>query len=169
MSLLPNLQTVTDLCKSEESAKLDDALISRQLNERRAYQSTKAKERNKKLCTKCGKKTCPPKGQNHSPVKDIECSICRKKGHFSSVCFYNKSGFNRHEKTKRKLTGQIKRRCNPNANFANFTAPKITVNLFSLKRRDPLGFMETTPNTGAEASLVAVNIIQRPGIDLDTR
>ena len=39
MSPLPDLQTDTDLCRSEESAKLDDARISRQLNERRAYQS----------------------------------------------------------------------------------------------------------------------------------
>ena len=34
---------------------------------------------------------------------------------------------------KKKLTGQIKRRCNANENFANSAAPKITVNLFSLK------------------------------------
>ena len=40
MSPLPDLQTYyADLCRSEESAKLDDARISRQLNERRAYQS----------------------------------------------------------------------------------------------------------------------------------
>ena len=160
MSPLPDLQTVTDLCRSEESAKLDDARISRQLNERRAYQSkfrrnfSKSKERNKTPCTKCGKKTCPPKGQTHCPAKDTECLICRKKGHFSSVCFHNKPGFNRREETKKKLTGQIKRRCNANANFANSAAPKITVNLFSLKHRNPLGSTEATPDTGAEASLV---------------
>ena len=74
------------------------------------------------------------------------CSICRKKDHFSSVSFHNKSGFNRHEKTKRKLTGQIKRRGNAGANFANSVAPKITVNL-SLKHRDPLGATEATPDT----------------------
>ena len=39
ISPLPDLQTVIDLCRSEESAKLDDARISRQLNERRAYQN----------------------------------------------------------------------------------------------------------------------------------
>ena len=138
MSPLPDLQTVTDLCRSEESAKLEDARISRQLKERRAYQSkfrrnfSKSKERNKKPCTKCGKKTCPPKGQTHCPAKDTECLICRKKGHFTSVCFHNKPRFNRREETKKKLTGQIKRRCNANANFANSAAPKITVNLFSL-------------------------------------
>ena len=82
-----------------------------------------------------------------------------QKDHFSSVCFYNKPGFNRHEETKRKLTGQIKHRCNPNANFVNSAAPKITVNLFSLKHSDPLGSTEGTPETGAEASLVGVNII----------
>ena len=173
MSPLPDLQTVTDLCRSEESAKLDDARISRQLNERRAYQSkfrrnfSKSKERNKKPCTKCGKKTFPPKGQTHCPAKDTECLICRKKGHFTSVCFHNKPGFNRREETKKKLTGQIKRRCNANANFANSAAPKITVNLFSLKHRNPLGSTEATPDTSAEASLVGVNIIQRLGIDLD--
>ena len=172
MSPLPDLQTVTDLCRSEESAKLDDARISRQLNERRAYQSkfrrnfSKSKERTKTPCTKCGKKTCPPKGQTHCPAKDTECLICRKKGHFTSVCFHNKPGFNRREETKKKLTGQIKRRCNANANFANSAAPKITVNLFSLKHRNPLGSTEATPDTGAEASLVGVNIIQRLGIDL---
>ena len=53
ISPLSDLQTVTDLYRSEESAKLDDARISRQLNERRAYQSkfrrnfSKSKERNK--------------------------------------------------------------------------------------------------------------------------
>ena len=110
ISALPDLQTVTDLCRSEESAKLDDARISRQLNERRAYQSkfrrnfSKSKERNKKPCTKCGKKTCPPKGQTHCPAKDTECLICHKKGHFTSVCFHNKPGFNRCEETKKKLT-----------------------------------------------------------------
>ena len=172
MSPLPDLQTVTDLCRSEESAKLDDARISRQLNERRAYQSkfrrnfSKSKERTKTPCTKCGKKTCPPKGQTHCPAKDTECLICRKKGHFTSVCFHNKPGFNRREETKKKLTGQIKRRCNANANFANSAEPKITVNLFSLKHRNPLGSTEATPDTGAEASLVGVNIIQRLGIDL---
>ena len=130
ISPLPDLQTVTDLCRSEESAKLDDARITRQLNERRAYQSkfrrnfSKSSESNKKSCTKCGKKTCPPKG-THCPAKDIECSICSKKGHFSSVCFHNKPEFNRHKKTKRKLTGQIKCRCKANANFANSAAPKI--------------------------------------------
>ena len=70
ISPLPDLQTVTDLCRSEESTKLETrtARISRQLNERKAYQSkfrrdfSKSKERNKKPCTKCGKKTCPPKG-----------------------------------------------------------------------------------------------------------
>ena len=173
MSPLPDLQTVTNLCRSEESAKLDDARISRQLNERRAYQSklrrnfSKSKERNKNPCTKCGKKTCPPKGQTHCPAKDTECLICRKKGHFTSVCFHNKPRFNRREETKKKLTGQIKRKCNANANFANSAAPKITVNLFSLKHRNPLGSTEATPDTGAEASLVGVNIIQRLGINLD--
>ena len=83
------------------------------------------------------------------------------------MCFHNKPGFNRREETKRKLTGQIKHRCNANANFANSAAPKITVNLFSLKHRDPLGSTEPTPDTGAEASLVGVKIIQRLGIDLD--
>ena len=172
MSPLPDLQTVTDLCRSEESAKLDDARISRQLNERRAYQSkfrrnfSKSKERTKTPCTKCGKKTCPPKGQTHCPAKDTECLICRKKGHFTSTCFHNKPGFNRREETKKKLTGQIKRRCNANANFDNSATPKITVNLFSLKHRNPLGSTEATPDTGAEASLVGVNIIQRLGIDL---
>ena len=53
-----------------------------------------------------------------------------------------------------------------NANFANSAAPKITVNLFSLKHRDPLGSTEATPDTGIEASLVGVTIIQQPGIDL---
>ena len=130
-------------------------------------QLVRSKERNKKPCTKCGKKTCPPKGQIHCPAKDTECLICRKKGHFTSVCFHNKPGFNRREETKKKLTGQIKRRCNANANFANSAAPKITVNLFSLKHRNPLGSTETTPDTGAEASLVGVNIIQWLGIDLD--
>ena len=62
--------------------------------------------------------------------------------------------------------GQIKRRCNANANFANSAASKITVNLFSLKHRNPLGSTEATPDTSAEASLVGVNIIQRLGIDL---
>ena len=90
-----------------------------------------------------------------------------QKGHFASVCFYNKPGFNRREETKRKLMGQIKRRCNANANFANSAAPKITVNLVSLKHRDPLGSIEATPDKGAKASLVGVNIIQRLGIDLD--
>ena len=173
ISPLPDLQTVTDLCRSEESAKLDDARISRQMNEKRAYQSkfyrnfSKSKEHHKKVCTKCGKKACPPKGQTHCPAKDTECSICCKKVHFSLVCFYNKPGFNRREETKRKLTGQIKRRCNANANFANSAAPKITLNLFSLKHRDRLGSTEATPDTGAKASLVGVNIIQRLGIDLD--
>ena len=55
---------------------------------------------------------------------------------------------------KRKLTGQIKRRCNTNANFANSATPKITVNLSSLKHRDPLSSTEATPDTGAEATLV---------------
>ena len=62
---------------------------------------SKSKERNKKPCTKCGKKTCPPKDQTHCPAKDTECSICRKKGHFSSVWFHNKPGFNRREETKK--------------------------------------------------------------------
>ena len=83
------------------------------------------------------------------------------------MCFHNKPGFNRREETKKKLTGQIKRRCNANANFANSAAPKITVNLFSLKHRDPLGSTEAIPDTGAETSLVGVNIIQRLGIELD--
>ena len=138
ISPLPGLQTVTDLCRSEESPKLDDARISRQLNERRAYQSkfrqtfSKSKEPNKKPCTKCGKKTCPLKGQTHCPAKDTECLICRKIGHFLSVCFYDKPGFNRREETKKKLTGQIKRRCNANANFANSAALKILLIFFLL-------------------------------------
>ena len=41
-----------------------------------------------------------------------------------------------------------------NANFANSAARKITVNLFSLKHRNPLDATEATPDTGAEASLV---------------
>ena len=98
ISSLPDLQTVTDLCRSEESAKLDAARIRRQLNEKRAYHSkfcrdfSKSKERNKKPYTKYDKKACPPKGQTHCPAKDTECSICSKKGHFLSVCFHNKPG-----------------------------------------------------------------------------
>ena len=90
-----------------------------------------------------------------------------QKGHFSSVCFHNKPGFNRREETKKKLTGQIKRRCNANGNFANSAALKITVDLFSLKHRVPLCSTEATLDTGAEASLVGINIIQRLRIDLD--
>ena len=81
--------------------------------------------------------------------------------------FHNKPGFNRHDKTKRKLMGQIKRRCNGNANFANSAAPKITFYLFSLKHRDPLGSTNATLDTITEANLLGVNIIQRLGIDLD--
>ena len=68
---------------------------------------------------------------------------------------------------KRKLTGQIKRRCNDNVNFANYAAFKVTANFFSRKHGNPLGSTEATPHTAAEASLVGVNIIQRLGIDLD--
>ena len=113
ISPLPDLQTVTDLCRSKESAKLDDARISQQLNERRAYQSkfrrnfSKSKERNKKPCTKCGKKTCPPKGQTHCPTKDIECSIGCKKVTFHQCAFITNLGLI-NRRNKKKINGTNK-------------------------------------------------------------
>ena len=89
-SPLPDLQKVTDLCRSEESAKLDDARMNKNQIERNVYRArAKSREFGPKShdCRKCGRSTCPLRGLTVCPVKDSTCSKCNKKGHFASVCY----------------------------------------------------------------------------------
>ena len=98
ISPLPDLQTVTDLCRSEESAKLDDARISRQLNERRAHQSKfrrnfcKSKERNKKPCTKCAKRPAHQKVKPTVPQKIYSAQYVANKVTFHQCAFITNLG-----------------------------------------------------------------------------
>ena len=86
----PDLQTVTDLCRSEESAKLDDARISRQLKERTKANfienSLNLKSAIKSLVQNVVKKAFPPKGQTYCPAKDTRVlNMSQKRSLFISV------------------------------------------------------------------------------------
>ena len=62
ISLLSDLQKVTDVCRSEESAKLDEARMGRSKSEKNVYRArSKSKDMSKSgPCRRCGKSTCPP-------------------------------------------------------------------------------------------------------------
>ena len=85
ISLLPDLQKVTDLCRYEESAKLDEARMGRAKSEKNVCRArSKSKDISKSSsCRRCGRSTCPPKGQTVCPATGKTYLNCHKKGHFA--------------------------------------------------------------------------------------
>ena len=108
ISPLPDLQKVTDLCRSEESAKLDEARMGRAKSEKNVYRArSKSKDISKSSsCRRCGKCTCPPKGQTVCPATGKTCLNCHKKGHFASVCF-SRPNVQCATNNKRKANGHV--------------------------------------------------------------
>ena len=171
MSPLPDLQKVIDICRSDESAKIDEAKMDKKHT---GIYHTRFKKRipnrqqgNDKCCQKCGKNKCPPIGQTNCPAKNKECTICHKRGHFSSVCYSNKSKRDKNDERKAKTTGHIKRLGINQLASTAMSAPKISVGLYSTKFYDLIGYHEATPDTGAEATLAGIDIINALGFPIE--
>ena len=86
ISPLPNLQKVINICRSDESAKIDDAkndkkqlTVYRNKWRRRQPAAPSSRGTTNKPCSKCGRDNCPPRGKTACPAKDQECSVCHKK------------------------------------------------------------------------------------------
>jgi len=160
---LPDLQKVTDLCRSEESAKLDEARMGR--SERTVYRArSKSKDvKHTNDCKRCGRFNCPPKGQSACPAKDKHCNICNKKGHFASVCFSkSKPQIPTDRPNNKKSNGQVKKSARSvNDTNGDQPAPKIAVTLYAAKTKGRLGSFEATPDTGAEATLAGTNLLKK--------
>ena len=80
ISPLPDLETTTAICRSEESARLDDARIDNKkfINLNRYKRGRSRSKPRKPACTRCGNMICPPKGQGTCPARKKICSSCNK-------------------------------------------------------------------------------------------
>ena len=90
----PNLQSVVDMCRSQETALRDAATINGKVNIERVqrkksnYQKQKWKKpendaREKQLCGRCGHEKHP---LAKCPAKDSACGNCHKTGHWGKMC-----------------------------------------------------------------------------------
>ena len=81
ISPLPDLETTTAICRSKESARLDDARIDNKkfINLNRYKRGRSKSKPRKPSCTRCGNMICPPKGQGTCPAREKICSSCNKK------------------------------------------------------------------------------------------
>ena len=123
-------------------------------------------------CRKCGRSTCPPKGLTVCPTKDKTCSKCNKKGHFASVC-YSRNRLPPQQylsDSKRKSNDQIikQARSVTKTNTCDRPAPKIAITLRDANTKDLIGSFEATPDTGAEATLARIDILEKMCLDVDT-
>ena len=166
ISPLPDLQKVTDLCRFEESAKLDEARMGRAKSEKNVYRArSKSKDIPKSgSYRRCGRSTCPPKEQTVCPATGKTCLNCHKKGHFVSVCF-SRPNVQCATDNKRKANGHV-RVCarNIHETQGDQPAPQITVALHTAETKDHIGSLEATPDTGAEATLAGTYILDLLGI-----
>ena len=92
-SPLPDLQKVTDLCRSEESAKLDEALMNSNQTEHtvcRPCAKSRTRVRNHKTAANVGDPLVHSRDKQ-SAAKNNACSKCNKKKTFSLCYFKNKS------------------------------------------------------------------------------
>ena len=166
ISPLPDLQKVTNLCRSEESAKLDEARMGRAKSEKNVYRArSKSKDISKSSsCRRCRRSTCLPKGQTVCPATGKTCLNCHKKGHFASVCF-SRPNVQCATDNKRKADGHV-RVCarSIHETQGDQPAPQITVALHIAKTKDHIGSLEATPDTGAEATLAGTYVLDLLGI-----
>lgn len=156
ISPLPNLKTITDICRAEESARLDEARIdvkkavyANRFHNPRPWRKERPKS-SKNPCTRCGNTSCPPKGQNVCPAKDKVCTICHKKGHFGSVCFTKINAYEQTPKPYKKRNGHVRKVClNKTGIPDTCAAPIISVKLRICETQDLIGTIQATPDTGA--------------------
>ena len=172
ISPLPDLQKVINICRSDESAKIDDAKMDKKQptvyrNKWRRHQPAAPSSRGttNKPCSKCGRDNCPPRGKTACPAKDQECSVCHKKGHFAAVCYHRKPKGVKNEEKQKKSTGHIKKLAVNHLTMTDVRAPKISINLYTTKFQDMIGSSAATPDTGAEATLAGPHILEELGFD----
>ena len=153
-SPLPDLQKVTNLCRSEESAKLDKARMNRNQTELNVYRAhAKSRDLGPKShdCRKCGQSTCPPRGLTVCPAKNKPCSKCSKKGHFTSMYYSKNRSQPQHDLpgSKKKSNGQIIKRARSVTSTitCDWPAPKIAITLHDANTKDFIGSFETTPDS----------------------
>ena len=166
---LPDLQKVTDVCRSEESAKLDEARMGRSKSEKNVYRArSKSKDMSKSgPCRRCGKSTCPPSGQTVCPATGKTCLNCHKKSHFALVCF---SRLKKQCATdnRKKANGHV-RMCARHIHEmpGDQPAPQITVALHTPETKHLIGSLEATPDTGAEATFAGTYVLHQLGFQVE--
>ena len=110
---------------------------------------------------------CPPKERGTCPAREKICSSCNKKGHFAAVCFSSNSRSSKPQGSRSKGTGQVKKVSQNSVRDADTNAaPQISIKLSSHQSRAPIGTLQVTSDTGAEASIIGIQEIR--SLDFDT-
>ncbi|KAI9560535.1 hypothetical protein GHT06_011470 [Daphnia sinensis] len=149
----PSLQTAIDLCCSEEAACKNESLLSR-------FGATSVNGIQKrpqmwKLWSS------PHDSGKDCPTKGRECHNCGKPGQFSTVG-------EKHEAKGKKLDARSKRLVSVRLAHVAATRPAPTIPIdINNRSGERLYTVNAIPDTGAEATVVSVAILQLLGKDIN--
>ena len=152
----PSLQTTVDDCRSDESARNDEATLAnndqghtkidkvgKKTWQRGKTRNTTTSKHNH-ICGYCGKSV--HETRDECPARRGECSICQKMGHWATCCRQNKNLLD--------ILGKKK----------HLRAPRIKVDLHHNADDSFITTAQATPDTRAEATVAGLDVLKQIGL-----
>lgn len=157
----PSLQTVVDICRSQEAASRDAKSLNGKVSIERIkktnYQKNKTNQEKflKKNCHRCGKEKHM---FSNCPAKASKCHNCEKIGHWTEMCSLKKKSESKLQTTKQGKIGSIQIQDVHSA--ISQKTPRVKI---KCKTTDGKNFCSTlaVPDTGAEISICGMNLVHK--------
>ena len=159
----PSLRQVIDVCRSRESAANNDDLLPRVHLSGPPVVATAAAPHHQDHSTACPQCGYPRHTGKRCPAQGSLCNKCGQLGHFARVCTNTKSMSTGHPasksapRTRQVLVLDVS---SPDLQWA----PTVVVELGNAYCPDVYGTCVATPDTGAEANILGVNMLTSLGI-----
>ena len=176
----PDLKTVVNICRSEESAYKDsNALNSKICIERVSqYKSDKKKwnqnstvknnenKSSNSMCKRCG---LYHNNNSKCPAYNSTCLYCSKVGHWTKVCMkkkfnQSKKSNNNKQENEKSIKGLIVADIQSGSN-----TPKIILNCSPANEEGNLIKVKATPDTGADISVCGTNLLINMGLQVNKK
>ena len=163
----PNLQGTIDLCRSEESAADNESSLSRQrvarISEKGNSKAKRGKSKSKTTksddqCSRCGYPA--HQGDQHCPAKDKSCNRCSKKGHLESMCKTKATATDPDPSKSGKKPGGRVGGIRIRKIESSRRAPTVQLTVSTFKRPKSVAKITAVPDSGAEATLTGIDVLQ---------